>query len=357
MGGGLLSQDEINAMMMGLDDIEQTASAMSGGNNSAAEPQSQGNTIQLEHLSKVFNYFNDAGKSVLSTIIGTDVESKVVSVKQNSWDNIKKQIAGTKVVLSSKFNEGFSGDFKVFVDSVFGGVLADLMTGSDGSVPPETLTELHESAINEAVNQMIASGLTGIAGELKKINLATEVPQVKVANIDAGYEDDILSGKDSVIAEFRFDIINHKDKPVFFVFPLETSESINEKFNGGKPKPAAEKKEEIQTPTHIPVQPAPAGTQSANPVTSQKNMFLLLDVPIRLSVNLGKTKLLMKDILNLGIGSIIELDKAFNEPVDLAAGSKPIARGEVVVVDENFGLRITELVTPFERLDIIKKEK
>ncbi|MBP7653898.1 flagellar motor switch protein FliN [Candidatus Dependentiae bacterium] len=354
MGGGLLSQDDINAMLTGLDDIEQTASAMGGGTTEEPTPEK---SISLDHLTKVFNYFNDAGKSVLSTIIGTDVESRVVSVKQSYWKNVRAQMSGMKVVLSSKFNEGFSGDFKVFVDNIFGGVLADLMTGSDGSVPPETLTELHESAINEAINQMIASGLTGISGELKKISLSTEVPQVKVADINEQYEDDILSGKESIVAEYRFDIINYKDKPVFFVFPLETAENINEKFSGGKPK-----QEEVKSQNASAVQQSSSHhpesvLQKENPVTSQKNMFLLLDVPIRLSVNLGKTKLLMKDILNLGIGSIIELDKAFNEPVDLAAGTKPIARGEVVVVDENFGLRVTELVTPLERLELIKKDR
>jgi len=142
---------------------------------------------------------------------------------------------------------------------------------------------------------------------------------------------------------------------------METADSINAKFNvapvataASTPAPVAEQIQQ-QTPASTM---ADVSNEQANPATSQKNLLLLLDVPITVSVILGKTKLLLRDILNLGIGSIIELNKSFNEPVDLAAGQghKPIARGEVVVVDENFGLRLTELVSPLERLELIKKE-
>jgi flagellar motor switch protein FliN/FliY len=81
-----------------------------------------------------------------------------------------------------------------------------------------------------------------------------------------------------------------------------------------------------------------------------QNIDLLLDVDLPVSIELGRTKLRISDILALGPGSIVELDKLVGEPVDLLVNQKRVARGEVVVVEENFGLRITQLVSPEERL-------
>jgi len=81
-----------------------------------------------------------------------------------------------------------------------------------------------------------------------------------------------------------------------------------------------------------------------------QNIGLLLDVPLPVSIELGRTTMNIEDILNLGPGSVVELNRLVGEPVDLLVNSKMIARGEVVVVDENFGIRITDLIAPQERL-------
>ncbi|MDH5656625.1 MAG: flagellar motor switch protein FliN, partial [Spirochaetia bacterium] len=86
------------------------------------------------------------------------------------------------------------------------------------------------------------------------------------------------------------------------------------------------------------------------------NMNLLMDVQMNLTVELGRTKMYIKEILSLGEGSIIELDKLAGEPVDLLVNGKLIAKGEVVVIDENFGVRVTDIVSPIERLKAQKKE-
>ncbi|HQI20442.1 MAG TPA: flagellar motor switch protein FliN, partial [Leptospiraceae bacterium] len=87
----------------------------------------------------------------------------------------------------------------------------------------------------------------------------------------------------------------------------------------------------------------------------QPNMNLLLDVQMTLTVELGRTKMFIKDILGLGEGSIIELDKLAGEPVDLYVNDRLIARGEVVVIDENFGVRVTDIVSRAERLKAQKQ--
>ncbi len=81
-----------------------------------------------------------------------------------------------------------------------------------------------------------------------------------------------------------------------------------------------------------------------------KNLDLVMDVTLNLTVELGKTELSIKDVLELTRGSVIELDRVAGEPVDLMANGKLIAKGEVVVIEDNFGLRITSIVSPADRL-------
>ncbi|MCX7654892.1 MAG: flagellar motor switch protein FliN, partial [Fervidobacterium sp.] len=99
-----------------------------------------------------------------------------------------------------------------------------------------------------------------------------------------------------------------------------------------------------------PVQFAPLQAQAPTAVPP-KNIDLILDIPLKVTVELGKTEMYIRDILNLGPGSIIELDKLAGEPVEVLVNGKPVARGEVVVIDENFGVRITDIISPRERLE------
>jgi flagellar motor switch protein FliN/FliY len=88
--------------------------------------------------------------------------------------------------------------------------------------------------------------------------------------------------------------------------------------------------------------------------TETKNLNMLLDIPLRVTVELGRTKRSVQDILNLSSGSIIELDKLAGEPVDILVNNKLIAKGEVVVIDENFGVRVTDIISQSDRLKKLK---
>jgi flagellar motor switch protein FliN/FliY len=102
------------------------------------------------------------------------------------------------------------------------------------------------------------------------------------------------------------------------------------------------------TPSVQPVQFA--SLQGGHAGAEQGNIGLLMDVFMEMTVELGRTRKLVKDILTIGEGSIIELDKLAGEPVDILVNHKLIAKGEVVVIDENFGVRVTEIVSPMERM-------
>lgn len=100
--------------------------------------------------------------------------------------------------------------------------------------------------------------------------------------------------------------------------------------------------------TFSPLQPQPATAQPGN-------LDFLLDVPLKVSVQLGGARMAIRDLLQLGQGSIIELEKMAGEPMDVLIGDKLVARGEVVVVNERFGIRLTDIVSPTERIQQLQK--
>jgi flagellar motor switch protein FliN/FliY len=84
------------------------------------------------------------------------------------------------------------------------------------------------------------------------------------------------------------------------------------------------------------------------------NMEFVLDIPLEVTVELGRTKMLINDLLKLGQGSVIELTKLAGESLEILANQKPIARGEVVVVNEKYGIRLTEVISPMERVERLR---
>ena len=88
--------------------------------------------------------------------------------------------------------------------------------------------------------------------------------------------------------------------------------------------------------------------------TASRDIDFLLDIPVEISAQLGKTRMLIKDLLQMGQGSVVELDKLAGEPMEILASSRLIAKGEVVVVNEKFGVRLTDIISPSERLTQLK---
>lgn len=101
-----------------------------------------------------------------------------------------------------------------------------------------------------------------------------------------------------------------------------------------------------------PAQFAPLGNSKLSKETS--NIGLILDVPLQVTVELGNTRMKIKEILELGVGSIVELDKLAGDPVDIYVNGKLIAKGEVVVIDENFGIKVTDIISPIERVNTLQ---
>jgi flagellar motor switch protein FliN len=92
------------------------------------------------------------------------------------------------------------------------------------------------------------------------------------------------------------------------------------------------------------------GEAAGGPPTAARNLDLLLDVPLDVAVEIGRTRVAIRDLLRLGQGSVLELAKAAGEPLDVLINGKPVARGEAVMVNDRFGVRLTDIISPSERL-------
>jgi len=98
----------------------------------------------------------------------------------------------------------------------------------------------------------------------------------------------------------------------------------------------------------------PKSPPEDSPTKEQRNLDLILDIPLRVTVELGRTKMVVSELLNLGQGSVIELNKLAGEPLEVLVNDKLVARGEAVVVNEKFGVRLTDIISPTERVAQLK---
>ena len=96
-----------------------------------------------------------------------------------------------------------------------------------------------------------------------------------------------------------------------------------------------------------------AGDDALNKLKVQ-NLDFILDIPLKVTVELGRTTVVIKDLLQLGQGSVLELDKLAGEPLEILVNGKLVAKGEVVVVNEKFGIRLTDIISPIERIETLK---
>lgn len=119
----------------------------------------------------------------------------------------------------------------------------------------------------------------------------------------------------------------------------------------------ADDKSSAATPLEVvpPEGKAPDEKKKALTEGKDRNLDLILDIPLRVTVELGRTKMVVSDLLNLGQGSVIELSKLAGEPMEILVNDKLVARGEAVVVNEKFGVRLTDIISPTERVEQLNK--
>ncbi|MES2202579.1 MAG: flagellar motor switch protein FliN [candidate division FCPU426 bacterium] len=305
------------------------------------------NDTQKTALEGALQGAGDSAGSTLSNLLSRKVTLTPAGVSSMSPSDLAERYMGGVVHVEA----GLSGELKgkalfVFQENI-AALMADLMIGGDGSNPPDSLSDLHLSAVGEVGNQMASAFCEALgAGLGKKLSAAPgDLASCQAADL-AGIAAPL--GSNLVASEFAMEVENGPSGTFFFLLSPETAASLA--GSGGSDFTATS---QFSGSAGAPVvQPAQMGQLSAGGFGGGgNNLDLLMDVPLQVTVELGRTQKLVKEVLAMGPGSVVELDKLAGEPVDILVNEKPIAKGEVVVIDENFGIRVTEILSPKDRLN------
>ncbi|HEY8889418.1 MAG TPA: flagellar motor switch phosphatase FliY [Clostridium sp.] len=405
MSNGFLSQEEIDALLNGGDmspsedlipDNEISAGVVDSGSNISEEPMQVFELTDSEKdlLGEVGNISMGSASTALSTIVGQPVNIATPVVTVSTLRKLRATFEVPNIALDVKFTSGISGGNLLVMKNTDAAVIASLMMGGDGNIEGKSeLSEIEISAVSEAMNQMIGSAATSMAMMFsREVNISP--PQSKIWDDSTEpLSDSIADDEEVVQVAFKITIGDLIDSIIMQVLPKQTAKKIVSIMMGTEetveaPKVAQKKVEtpkvepvrEDQAPqnapeySNVPLEPeyyakpierpepqVEVRNATFQPLTkksvynSPRNIDLILDVPLEISVVLGKTKKNIRDILNLGTGSLIELDKLAEEPVDILVNGKKVAYGEVVVVDENFGVRITSIISGEERVRAISE--
>lgn len=405
---GILSQDEINALLNGMDLSDSGSS--DADTKSTEIDQSILSDIEKDAIGEVANISMGTSATTLFSLVNRKVNITTPVVSLATWDTLIDDYEKPCVFIQIKYTEGLDGSNILILKEQDVKIITDLMMGGDGTNTDGELGELHLSAISEAMNQMMGSSATSLSSMLGKM-IDISPPQASLINLNEFKNAEDIAGflTDTFVRiGFRMQIGDLVDSTILQLYPIEFARSLYETFITQQMGGMAEEpvKEEAPAPAPAPIpEPAPMpipepqpmpmpqpdmsayqqpqmgmpmyqqpmmpqmgmpmyqqpmmpqmapvnvqpaqfqtfSAQAPQPV-SQENMGLIMDVPLEVTVELGRTKKSIAEILDFAPGTIIELDKIAGEPIDVLVNGKFVAKGEVVVIEENFGIRVTEII-------------
>ena len=430
---GMLSQDEINALLNGMsaDDSadNETSETPQESNESASDntpntdkPEALSDT-EKDAVGEISNISMGTAATTLSSLLNQKVNITTPRVEVADWDKLSRKYDRPCVMLQIRYKEGIDGNNVLILKERDVKIITDLMMGGTGNVDDgEELTDLHLSAIGEAMNQMMGSAATSLSSMFnRKIDISPPI-----ANIVETYNemDETLPqflNDNFVIVAFKMQIGDLIDSEIMQLYPIDFAKELLTMFSidqeaqsdnssasteptpaeqTAAPQPQAATAPQPQAAT-APQQPMPDMSQQGmmqqgmmqqgmpmqgmpygygmpmqgmpygygmpmqqapvkdvnvspasfqpfqadvNPLVQQENIDLIMDVPLEVTVELGRVSKSIKDILDFAPGTIVELNKIAGEAVDVLVNGKYVAKGEVVVIEENFGVRITEII-------------
>lgn len=401
---GMLSQDEINALLTGMD-LSADPSAQEPG--SVAEiDESLLTPDERDAIGEIANISMGSSATTLYSLVNRKVDISTPVVQIANWDMVVDAYERPCVFIQINYTAGLDGSNTMILKEHDVKVITDLMMGGDGSNTDGELGELHLSAISEAMNQMMGSAATSMSTMLGKM-IDISPPDASLVDLNdfkkGGDIAPFLEGN-FVKISFRLQIDDLVDSTIMQLYPIEFAKGLFESFVLNQPTPEPAPAPEPSAPPvmempagqpdmsqmnmgmpmqGMPMQGMPMGMpmqampqmgmpmqgmpmmgmpmqampqmniqpaqfQSFNSnggaVAGQENIGLIRDVPLEVTVELGRTKKSIAEILDFAPGTIIELDKIAGEPIDVLVNGKFVAKGEVVVIEESFGIRVTEII-------------
>ncbi len=371
MSDGSLSQDEIDALLQETDSLEMDTGPAAGAALSAEE---QGRLVSL------LQGIAATQASNLSILTRKNVSMEKPALELSGGDDIIEGLPEQVVDVRIDFTDGLRGEHSYVLDTGTAQMIAGLMMGQSGV----EMDDAALSAVAEALSQISGSTTTEIG------NLISRTVKTTPPDYQAVAREQVRIPAGDVVVKLTYPLIIEGESPASLteLFALSLVKELLGLTGGGAQasqaagpamagaaagagqgggaaaNPGFQQMGPQQTfgqtfgmagigssqapPNVQPVQFA--NLQGAGASGEQGNIGLLMDVYMEMTVELGRTKKLIREILGIGEGTIIELDKLAGEPVDILVNHKLIAKGEVVVIDENFGVRVTEIVSPMERM-------
>ena len=392
---GMLSQEEINALLGSMDESSDTSVAddnFVAGDSSSIEKLSP---EECDALGEISNTSMGTAATTLSILVNNRVVITTPRISYVTLEDISEQCEEPCVFIYISYQAGLEGKNILILKEQDVKVITDLMMGGDGTNTENELSDLHLSAISEAMNQMMGSAATSM---FSMINEKVDISPPSASRVDFAQEieDQLkeMGGKIFVEVSFKMEIGDLVDSEIMQLYPIEFAREVYERFIGNigvseeanEPEPVAAAPVTEPTPPKAELKPEapvpqpsamyqepmgstmqmppgampaytmpqpnlniqPAGFQSFSPVNlganAPENIDLIMDVPLEVTVELGRTNKSIHDILDFAPGTIIELNKLAGEPIDVLVNGKFVAKGEVVVIEESFGIRVTEIL-------------
>lgn len=397
MANGMLSQEEIDALLRGTLEPEANEKI-------TVETFSD---MEKDAIGEIANISMGTAATTLSQLVGKKVDITTPKVDVCGAEKITEDYPVPSVIVNVKYKSGLDGSNLLILSQQDGSVIVDLMMGGDGTNPSGELSELQISGISEAMNQMMGSAATSMSTMFKSMVDISPPHLLLIDPVKDGVSNFFDFNETYVRISFRMVIENIIDSILVQVISLDVAKGMVTKLLGkvetevplnvvpetlvpaapdgqqnipaypplvfesdnfSSPPPPLEPSftsNEILTPqdgySNQPSNYAPGPTAQIRPaqfsplhagqqVAQPDNLGLILDVSLQVSVELGKARKTIREILDMGPGSVVELDRLAGEPVDMIINGKLIAKCEVVVINETFGIRITEIVNPIERM-------
>jgi len=408
--GDMLSQAELDALlgnMMDDDESDNNDDNISEVMEDIKSDTASGNRTDIitaedqDVLGEVGNINMGTAATTLSTLLSQKVLITTPKVRVVDWATLSGGYDRPAVGIRVGYREGLRGSNILILKDRDVKIIADLMMGGAGVVPDSAeLNDLDMSAIGEAMNQMVGSASTSLSSMIRK-KIDIETPQPFMLDFSAeeplttvGFESDEVI----VCISFRMEIGELIDSEIMQILPVDFAHEMvstlkehlmsDDVVAPPAPVQAAPHAAPVAAPPQAVAPPPVAAPPPAHPPTPQptygyppapappsfvpppqnvqtaqfqpfdvgevyqqkENMGIIMDVPLEITVELGRTHRKISEILEFSPGMVIELDKLAGEPIDILVNGKFVAKGEVVVIDENFGIRITDIISIEKRI-------
>ena len=433
----MLSQDEINALLQGMDlsdTADSGASPETPQDSSSAEntdnayvkdvaptvgDEEELTDVEKDAIGEVANISMGSSATTLYSLVNRKVNITTPVVTLATWKTLLDSYEKPCVFIQIKYTKGLDGTNILVLKEHDVKVITDLMMGGDGTNTEGELGELHLSAISEAMNQMMGAAATSLSTLLQTV-IDISPPESSLfdlTEVKDGKEISPFLGGTFVKISFRMQIDDLVDSTIMQLYPIDFARKLVETFINTQmanidevtekkpeqpendttaqiPAPGTDNQTQMNNTNlngmnqmgnmgmngmnqmgnmgmnsmnqmgnmgmnsmnqmgmmgmpgqNVNVQPAQFQSFSNDNMgtTGQENIGLIKDVPLEVTVELGRTTKSISDILDFSPGTIIELDRIAGEPIDVLVNGKFVAKGEVVVIEESFGVRITEII-------------